>query len=70
MLESFREREGLPWPQIYEGQQRQCPLTLLYNGHALPTYYLIDQDGIIRYNEDARKEGIKLKAIVEEVLTS
>lgn len=67
-LESFIEKEQMTWTHIHEPKGRKGELPLLYNGVALPTYIVIDQDGIIQYNYDSREEGQSLKETVERLL--
>ncbi len=71
-LEEFITQEDISWTQIYEkvsdGNIRDGDLANLYNGYALPTYYLIDKDGIIRYNFEFGREGIDLEKMVDQLM--
>ncbi|RMF80983.1 MAG: TlpA family protein disulfide reductase [Planctomycetota bacterium] len=40
------EKEGVTWPQIYEGNSRA--ISEKWNVRAYPTLYVIDQQGVIR----------------------
>ena len=71
-LEEFITQEEISWTQIYEqvseGNRRDGDLVTLYNGYGLPTYYLIDKEGKIRYNFESRRQGINLEKLVDELM--
>lgn len=56
------EKLDVPWPQKFEGRGFQSdPLKLLYSIHALPTVWLLDQNGMV-IHRNARG------AVLEELL--
>ncbi len=66
-LKDYIERNAVPWPQIHANTGRDHPLVIQYAGFALPTYILIDQNGIIRYNYFSREDGVPLGRILNDL---
>ena len=46
-FEDFVERENLKWPQIPEIYEENNDIQELYSVNSYPTYYLVDQEGVI-----------------------
>ena len=61
-VERFIEENDIHWTQIIEPRSDRTSedgkLVQLYNGYLLPTYYLIDKKGIIRYNFESREKNL------------
>ncbi len=72
-LKDFVFSKDIPWRQIYEevktGKQRDGVIVTLYNGYALPTYYIIDKEGFIRYNYDSRENEVDMETLIDELLS-
>ncbi len=72
-LVQYLSDEGIAWSQINEqvaeGTMRDGKLVALYNGYGLPTYYLMDREGRIRYNFNSRREGVDLEELVDKVMS-
>ena len=45
---AFIEHFELPWPQYWDGKGYDSKLAVLFRVQAIPTLYLIDQEGVIR----------------------
>lgn len=71
-LEEFISKEEILWTQIFEqvsdGTSRDGDIVTLYNGYGLPTYYLIDKEGIIRYNFESKRQGVNLEELVDKLM--
>lgn len=69
-LRDYLAKENLPWPQIFEGGdlKRKGKITLLYNGLSLPTYVVIDKNGVIQFNHDLRKQGREMEPVIDSLL--
>lgn len=71
-LREYLEKHEIQWTQIFEklsdGTTRDGDLAKLYNGYAVPTYYIIDRNGIIRYNFDSRRAGEELEEVLKTVM--
>jgi len=59
------EKQGLPWPQRFEGMGMNDPLAKLYSISALPTVWLLDKDGKI-VDKNARDE--RLEPLIKKYL--
>ena len=49
VLEAFLQKAGIDWPQVFDGRGWRNRVSLLYGVNAIPSKFLIDRDGIIRY---------------------
>ncbi len=67
-LEAFINKENMNWTHLHAPEKRMNELVQLYNGFSLPTYYLIDRQGKIRYNYFSRKAGQSLDEVVKETI--
>jgi len=47
-LNRYLEKEGITWPQVYDGGGFDSRVSRLYGVHAIPHTVLIDQDGVVR----------------------
>jgi len=47
-FDQYVKEEGVTWPQFYDGKGWNNRIAQLYNVHAIPATFLIDQQGIIR----------------------
>jgi hypothetical protein len=45
ILVDFTAKEGMPWPQYFDGKQWQNPLSKRYGVLGIPTMILLDQNG-------------------------
>ena len=64
-LVSYLEREGVTWPQFFDGNGWQNRVAQMYGISAIPHMYLIDGDGVIR-TSDVR--GHALEPAVAELV--
>jgi peroxiredoxin len=48
-LESYIESNKMTWPQFYDGKGWQNEIAQKYRVRQIPTTYLIDKKGVIRY---------------------
>jgi thiol-disulfide isomerase/thioredoxin len=64
-LKEYLETEKLPWKISYSGKFWNDDTARLYNVHSIPSYWLIDKKGILRY---FGLRGEQLKKAVEELL--
>ena len=56
------EREQMTWPSFFDGGSVRGPIATMWAVHAWPTIYVIDAEGIIRY-ENLRGEELE-KAVL------
>jgi peroxiredoxin len=49
-LEAFVRREGIEWPQVFE-QGQAAKVSALYRVNMIPTMFLVDREGILRYTD-------------------
>lgn len=61
-LEEYIQKEGIAWPQYYDNGRN---IANMYQVRAIPTTYLIDADGIIRY---ANLRGSALEVAVANLV--
>jgi peroxiredoxin len=59
------ERQGLPWPQIFDGRGYEGAVPTLYNLRSIPTHYVIDREGRIAA---ARVEWNRLETVIRTLL--
>ncbi len=68
-LEKFVEKNDLPWPTIYEEEQKnagfQSPMAIHYDVFAIPTLILLDRDGKVVCE---RARGPRLGTELEKLL--
>ena len=48
-FDGYVESQQMPWPQIFDGKGWQSELGALYAVSAIPSTYILDREGIIRY---------------------
>ncbi|HEU68686.1 MAG TPA: redoxin domain-containing protein, partial [Candidatus Acetothermia bacterium] len=58
---------GIPWPVAFEGRSWDNPLAQLYRVYQIPTSYLLDREGVIRYRD---LRGEELERRVSELLAA
>ncbi|GAB4304982.1 MAG: hypothetical protein Kow0097_02730 [Candidatus Bipolaricaulota bacterium] len=56
---------GIPWPVAFEGRSWDNSLAQLYRVYQIPTSYLLDREGVIRYRD---LHGSELEQRVKELL--
>jgi peroxiredoxin len=61
VLKKFIEKEKVPWKIGFSGDNRQDETVKLYGVKSVPSYWLIDRNGVLRHF-NLRKEELK-KAI-------
>ena len=54
-LRDYLKENGIPWRQIYSGQERQSPLVKQYDVKSIPARWLIDRDGKLIAHEANHK---------------
>jgi len=64
-LKEYLEKEKLPWKISFSGKFWEDETARLYNVHAIPSYWLIDKKGVLRY---FGLRGEQLKKAIEELL--
>lgn len=64
-LVGYLEKEGITWPQVFDGNGWQNQVAKMYGIRAIPHMYLIDGDGVIR-KSDVR--GHALEPAVAELV--
>jgi thiol-disulfide isomerase/thioredoxin len=64
-LETFVKREGMDWPQLFEGKSWRSEIAQRYGVTAIPRTVLLDRQGVIR-RVDARGEALE-QAVAELV---
>jgi peroxiredoxin len=47
----FVKKSGFDWPQVYDGRGWESGVAQLYHVDAIPSTFLIDKKGIIRYTD-------------------
>ena len=62
LLETLKKQD-MKWPQYMDGKGWDNKISRLYRVTVLPTTYLIDPEGVIRYRS---KPGAELKKILAE----
>ncbi|MGD9841069.1 MAG: redoxin domain-containing protein [Candidatus Bipolaricaulis sp.] len=50
-LRTVLDSERIPWPVAFEGRSWDNSLAQIYRVYQIPTSYLLDRDGIIRYRD-------------------
>ena len=50
-LVGYLEKEGITWPQVFDGNGWQNRVAQMYGINAIPHMYLIDGDGVIRKSD-------------------
>jgi len=48
-LGDFVQKQGITWPQVFDRKGWDSEVAALYKVDAIPTTFLIDREGIIRY---------------------
>ncbi len=66
-LRAVLSERRIPWPVTFHGKAWDNPLAQAYRVYQIPTTYLIDRDGIIRYRD---LHGEELARRVRELLAS
>lgn len=64
-LETFLMEQGIEWPQIFDGKGWDNEISDLYRVYSIPSTFLVDRDGIIRYTD---LRGRSLERSVKELL--
>jgi peroxiredoxin len=59
------EKENITWPSFFDGGSTRGPIATMWGVYAWPTIYVLDHEGIIRY-QDVR--GEQLEQAVEQLL--
>ena len=69
-LREYIEQKDISWPQVHASAGRNDRLVRLINGMSLPTYYVVDREGIIRFNFHSRERGEDFVTAVEDLVDS
>lgn len=62
---AFAEKQGMPWPQYFDGKFWQNDLAKAYEVSSIPAMFLLDQEGRV-VSTEAR--GEKLEAEIRRLL--
>ena len=57
VLEDFVQKEKIEWPQVFDAEA-EFEVSLLYQVNLIPSMFLIDRDGILRYT-NARGDDLE-----------
>ncbi len=55
-MRTFLDENNMPWPQIFDGLGWNNHVAQKYRVMAIPTTYLLDRQGIIRYRNPRGQE--------------
>ncbi|MBC7220464.1 redoxin domain-containing protein [Candidatus Bipolaricaulota bacterium] len=66
-LQAILSMPGIPWPVAFEGRSWDNSLAQLYRVYQIPTSYLLDREGVIRYRD---LQGEQLERRVSELLAA
>ena len=66
-LRAVLSTPGIPWPVAFEGRSWDNSLAQLYRVYQIPTSYLLDREGVIRYRD---LQGEELERRVHELLAA
>jgi len=66
-LKQFVKKEGMNWPQVFDGKGWKNAVAQLYGVRSIPRMYLLDEQGVIRY-EKLRGKSLEdaVKKLVEK----
>lgn len=64
-LEKFIEKNDIPWPQYFDGKGWKNEISTRFDIHSIPSTFLLDGEGTIRY---ANLRGSALERAVADVL--
>lgn len=67
-MEKYIKMEEIDWIQIFADRGTKDEIVLKYCSFSLPTYYVIDREGIIKYNFLSRKSGEDIEITIEELI--
>lgn len=67
-LKNYINAEEIDWRQIYAKEGKADELVKKYSAFGLPTYYIIDQAGRIRYNNHSRSSGVEIKEVIAALM--
>jgi hypothetical protein len=65
-LTSFLKREKISWPQYFDEKGRKNQFAESFNVHVLPTMWLVDKKGVLRYVNGGNDLAAKVKSLLEE----
>jgi thiol-disulfide isomerase/thioredoxin len=67
----FLSREGLPWPQYYDGKGWQSEIAVRFAINSLPTTFLLDKEGrLVSINPEEHDLESEVKQLFEQHSTS
>ena len=66
-LENFIRKNDIPWPQHFDGKGWKNEIAVRFGIHSIPSTFLLDKQGIVRY---ANLRGSALERAVADVLES
>ncbi|MGQ9700627.1 MAG: redoxin domain-containing protein [Candidatus Bipolaricaulaceae bacterium] len=64
-LRRVLKEQGITWPVVFLGKRWDNPIAVLYRVYQIPTTYLLDKNGVIRYRD---LEGEALREALVELL--
>jgi len=64
-LENFIQNNDMPWPQHFDGKGWENEIAVRFDIHSIPSTFLLDREGIVRYTN---LRGSALERMVTEVL--
>ena len=62
------DREGIVWPNWYDGQPEDGPISKQYHITGIPTYYILDAKGVIRARGASGPRGEQLDQVLDNLL--
>ena len=65
-LESFLKREQVSWPQFFDEKGRENKFAQEFSVQALPTMWLVDKKGVLRYLTAGNDLVQKVKTLLDE----
>jgi thiol-disulfide isomerase/thioredoxin len=66
-LESFVQKENMPWPQYFDGEGWKNKFGMEFGIHGIPTMWLVDKNGILRdMNARGDLEGKVSKLLLDQ----
>lgn len=69
LVEDYIKKEGLEWGIVYSGKGWFDDLVKYYSVNLIPSYWLIDRGGVLRYFGVPLRDAGKMKKAIEELVS-